>query len=98
MWACELMRPGMIVLPATFTIVAPAGGITVADGPMAVIRPLVTTIVACSIGAAPVPSITRAPVNAITPGAGICACATVAIATRRTIAIATGHFVLRYFS
>ena len=46
---------------------------TLADGPIAVIRPLVMTMVACSIGALPVPSITRAPVNAITPGAGICA-------------------------
>src|SRR5262245_64156190 len=73
MCACELMRPGIIVLPVTLTTVAPAGGITVADGPMAVIRPLVTTMVACSIGAAPVPSMTRAPVKEITPGAGICA-------------------------
>jgi hypothetical protein len=39
--------------------VAPAGGITLADGPIAVMRPLVTTIVACSIGAPPLPSMTR---------------------------------------
>src|SRR5262245_50263099 len=97
MWACELMRPGMIVLPATLTTVAPAGGITVADGPMGVIRPLVTTIVACSIGAAPVPSMTRAPVNAITPGAGICAPAREAVATSNTVATATAHFEPRYF-
>jgi hypothetical protein len=49
---------------------------------MAVIRPLVTTIVACSIGAAPVPSMTRAPVKAITPGAGICAPAVAAQPTK----------------
>jgi hypothetical protein len=46
---------------------------TLADGPIIVIRPLVTTIVACSIGALPVPSITRAPVKAMVPAAGVCA-------------------------
>jgi hypothetical protein len=53
--------------------VAPAGAVTLADGPIAVILPFVTTIVACSMGALPVPSITRAPVNANVPGAGVCA-------------------------
>src|SRR4030095_10923809 len=91
------MRPGMIVLPATFTTVAPAGGVTVVDGPMAVIRPLVTTMVACSIGAAPVPSMTRAPVKAITPGAGTCACAREAIATAKRVATTTpAYFKLTF--
>src|SRR6266513_3238426 len=89
MCACELMRPGMIVFPATLITVAPAGGVTVADGPIAVMRPFVTTIVACSIGAAPVPSMTGAPVNAMTPGAGICADARVAVAASTMAATAT---------
>jgi hypothetical protein len=78
----------------------PAGGITVADGPMAVIRPLVTTMVACSMGAAPVPSMTRAPVKAITPGAGICALAIDAPATKNandTTAAIRLQFVTRIF-
>src|SRR6185503_10603830 len=94
MCACELIRPGMIVLPATLTTVAPAGGMTLADGPIAVMRPLVTTMVADSIGALPVPSITRAPVKAMTPGAGTCAPAFDAIATSITAAITQAYFTL----
>src|SRR5437016_3425274 len=96
MCACELMRPGMIVFPATLITVAPAGGVTVDEGPMAVIRPLVTMTVACSIGALPVPSITRAPVKAMTPGAGICAKAREAIATSTRVATATAYFPLTF--
>src|SRR5258705_2172214 len=96
-WAWELIRPGIIVLPATCTIVAPAGGMTLADGPIAVILPLVMTMVACSIGALPVPSMTRAPVNAMTPGAGTCARSGAAIRTIATAAHAPTHFQLTHF-
>ena len=68
---------------------------TLADGPIAMIRPLVTTIVACSMGALPVPSITRAPVNAIRPGAGTCARSGAAIRTIATAAHATHVHHLR---
>src|SRR6185503_12900897 len=97
MCACELIRPGMIVLPAALTTVAPAGGMTLADGPTAVMRPLVTTMVACSSGALPVPSITRAPVKAMTPGAGTCAPACEAIATSITAVITQPYFTLTHF-
>src|SRR6185436_17951551 len=71
-WPCALMMPGMMVLPAMSTRVAPAGTATLR--PTAWMRPSETTIVAPSVGAAPVPSMTRAPVNATTPPAGACAC------------------------
>ena len=54
----------MTVLPASGTRSAPAGTVTRAAGPTATMRPSRTTIVALSIGARSVPSITRAPVNA----------------------------------
>ena len=58
----------MIVLPATSMRVAPAGTFNDALGPMRSIRPLLTRTVAFAIGAAPVPSITRAPTSAIVVG------------------------------
>src|SRR2546422_10630933 len=64
------MRPGMTVLPASDTRSTPAGTVTRAAGPTAEIRPSRTRMVAFSIGARSVPSMTRAPVNALTaPGA-----------------------------
>src|SRR4029079_7809570 len=56
-----------------------------------------TTMVACSIGGAPVPSMTRAPTNATTPGAGSCANAGAATATNTKVAIAAAHFRLTHF-
>src|SRR5437870_4299312 len=96
MCACELMRPGMIVLPDALMTVAPAGTVTVVDGPIAVIFPLVTMMVACSMGALPVPSITRAPVKAKTPGAGTCALAVAAIKTITAVAVAQAFFTLTF--
>ena len=59
----------MIVLPETSTRVAPSGIGTSASEPTASIRPLVMSSVACSGGARPVPSITRAPVRTTVGGA-----------------------------
>ena len=63
----------MMVFPAALIWVVPAGTVTEAEGPTAVMRPLVTTIVPCSMGALPVPWIIRAPVNATLPLPGVCA-------------------------
>src|SRR5262245_56913303 len=83
------MRPGITVLPVRATRVAPAGTLTLAAGPTAMMRPSRTTIVALSIGARSVPSITRAPVNAFTPP---CACAgTVTLVMDAAIAIAAAR-------
>ena len=65
--------PGMIVLPDMSIRVAPAGILTAAGVPTAATRPFVITMVAWGSGAAPVPSITRAPVSAMVPPAGACA-------------------------
>ena len=59
-------------MPASGTRAAPAGIVTDAAGPTATIRPPRTRIVALSIGARSVPSITRAPVKAVVD-AGCCA-------------------------
>src|SRR5258705_9199082 len=64
--------PGMTVLPARLTRVAPAGTRTSAARPTAVKRLPVTMNVAFSIGARPSPTMTRAPSKAMTP-AGACA-------------------------
>ena len=70
MW--ELTRPGIMVLPETSTRVAPGGIWTAAAGPTAWTWPLAMTSVACSMGALPVPSMSRAPVSA-TVALGACA-------------------------
>src|SRR5450432_2664075 len=72
-WPCALTRPGITVFPASATRRAPPGTVTLAAGPTATIRPLRTRIVALSIGARSVPSITRAPVKAVVVDAGCCA-------------------------
>src|SRR5262249_26778713 len=64
------MKPGTMVLPARFTVVAPAGSFIVLDGPTAATRPFATTSIACSIGARPVPSISRAPLKTTAPTMG----------------------------
>src|ERR1700737_4140254 len=63
----------MVGLPGRAIRVAPAGTFTAAEAPTATMRPLLTTSVARSRGALPVPSVTRAPVSATVPGAGACA-------------------------
>src|SRR5262245_63196394 len=76
----------MTVFPVSETRSAPDGTLTLDDGPTARMRPPRTTMVALSIGARSVPSITRAPVNALTPP-GDCA-GTVTLVRDAAIAIA----------
>src|SRR5476651_2256506 len=72
-WPCALTRPGITVFPVSATRRAPAGTVTLAADPTETIRPLRTRIVALSIGARSVPSITRAQVKAVVVDAGCCA-------------------------
>ena len=68
-WACASTRPGMIVLPATSTTLAPAGIATCARGPMAAMRsPRTTTTPSSTIPPSLVARVTRrAPVSATMP-------------------------------
>src|ERR1044071_2670108 len=79
------MSVGITVLPARFTRVAFAGTRTSAARPTAVIRFPVTTMVAFSIGARPVPSITPAPSKTLTVFG---ACANRAAVVAATVAAA----------
>src|SRR5712691_3969423 len=104
-WLCVSRIPGITVLPARFTRVAPAGTRTSAARPTAVKRLPVTMNVAFSIGARPSPTMTRAPSKAITPVvAGACAsiatdhaatAASVRSLTRRIAASSAGILVCR---
>jgi hypothetical protein len=59
------MMPGTMNLFASFTTSAPAGMETRAAGPISRMRPPSITIVTSFCGAAPVPSITVAPVRTV---------------------------------
>ncbi len=71
-------KPGTMNCPVASITVAPAGTATVARGPAAVMRSLVTTTTASGTGAPPLPSISVAPVMAVMRGAGVCARGTAA--------------------
>ena len=60
----------MTVLPVSAMRSAPAGTVTPAAGPAATMRPSRTTIVALSIGARSVPSISREPGERLGGAAG----------------------------
>ena len=60
-------KPGVMVLPRASMRVAPAGTVTLALGPTAVMRLPVTTIVPSSSTVSPFIVTMRAPVNAIVP-------------------------------
>src|SRR5688572_11573756 len=68
-WRCAWAscRPGMIVVPAASTTVAPLGIWTLPEGPTAAIRSPVTTIVPRSITSSPRMVTSRAFVNATVP-------------------------------
>ena len=60
------MNPGTRVTSPRSSTLAPAGRVTLDAGPTAVMRSSVTTMTALEIGAAPVPSISRAPRSTVT--------------------------------
>jgi hypothetical protein len=85
-WQCTSTRPGITVLPAAFTIVAPGGIVTRARAPVAVMRSPLTRITESSIAAAPLPSMTRPPTRAVTaPACPRCAWGVMAHAMIRAV-------------
>src|SRR5712692_7563359 len=75
MWQCTSTSPGVRTFPLASTTAASRGIRTVARAPAARIRSSSTTTIESSTGAAPVPSIKRAPTMAVgrRVGRGVCA-------------------------